>query len=65
MRRHPRWFALIVLLVLATSSAHAAPAVAPVRDVVDPYWGKQVHDPYRYMEDVANPEVVGEFVGVV
>ncbi len=57
MRRHPRWFALMVLLSLATSSAQAAPPVAPIRDVIDSYWGKQVHDPYRYMEDLKSPEV--------
>src|ERR1035441_9262214 len=31
--------------------------LAPVRDAVDTHFGVPVHDSYRYMEDLANPEV--------
>ncbi len=41
----------------ATAQTLQAPAVAPVRPVTDTYWGVVVSDPYRYMEDVKNPEV--------
>lgn len=50
--------ALIVLGALVMSSAvHAAPPVAPVRDVVENLHGVEVHDPYRYFENVKAPEV--------
>lgn len=32
--------------------------LAPVRPVTDTYWGVTVSDPYRYMEDLKDPEVV-------
>lgn len=69
---------LLVLVVLATGAllmvsvfqvrAHnsgnaAAPPVAPVRPVTDEYFGVKVVDPYRYMEDLQNPEVVAWFKG--
>ncbi|HET7096070.1 MAG TPA: prolyl oligopeptidase family serine peptidase [Casimicrobiaceae bacterium] len=45
-------------IALAVSAlAQNGPPVAPVRDVVDTYFGVSVHDSYRYMEDLKNPEV--------
>jgi prolyl oligopeptidase len=35
------------------------PPVAPMRPVVDNYFGTKVTDPYRYMENLRNPEVAG------
>jgi prolyl oligopeptidase len=39
----------------------SAPPPAPVRVVTDEYFGVKVADPYRYMEDLANPEVIAWF----
>ncbi len=33
------------------------PPVAPVRNVTDAYFGVEVNDPYRYMENLSDPEV--------
>ena len=50
--------ASLALAALATSAlAQSRPPTAPVRDVVDTYFGVSVHDPYRYIEDLKNPEV--------
>lgn len=57
MTANARAGALIVLSALAVSFAHAAPPVAPVRDVVETLHGVAVHDPYRYFEDSKSPEV--------
>jgi len=49
-----------VLLGAVTSAvavAQTQPPAAPVKDVVDTHFGVEVHDPYRYMEDMKNPEV--------
>jgi len=46
-----------------SDSPTGAPPVAPVRIVTDEYFGVKVADPYRYMEDLANPEVVAWFKG--
>src|SRR5260370_17855819 len=41
----------------------SAPPVAAVRAVTDEYFGVKVADPYRYMEDLTNPEVTAWFKG--
>ncbi len=56
-----------VLSIVARStkseSAGGPPPVAPVRIVTDEYFGVKVSDPYRYMEDLSNPEVIAWFKG--
>jgi prolyl oligopeptidase len=47
--------------VAQSASAPGAQSVAPVRPVTDQYFGVAVSDPYRYMEDLANPEVSAWF----
>ncbi len=39
------------------STTTAKPPVAPARPVTDTYFGAQVTDPYRYMENLNDPEV--------
>ncbi len=46
-----------------TLVAPSAPPVAPVRAVTDDYHGTKVVDPYRYMEDLKDPEVQSWFKG--
>jgi len=62
MRRH-RLLLVAGLLLAAccgaapSSLAADAPPVAPVRNVVDEYWGQKIEDPYRYMENLKDPAV--------
>jgi prolyl oligopeptidase len=39
------------------ASSPASPPVAPVKSVTDDYYGTKVVDPYRYMENLKEPEV--------
>jgi prolyl oligopeptidase len=43
----------------ASGFSPPAPPIAPVRPVVDDYYGTKISDPYRYMEDLKDPEVQG------
>jgi hypothetical protein len=40
-----------------SSSPPSSPPVAPVKPVTDDYYGTKVVDPYRYMENLKDPEV--------
>jgi len=46
---------------LPQSDPSASPPPAPVRVVVDDYYGNKIADPYRYMEDLKSPEVQAWF----
>jgi prolyl oligopeptidase len=41
----------------AGSAPTPAPPIAPVRPVFDDYYGTKITDPYRYMENLKDPEV--------
>jgi prolyl oligopeptidase len=48
-----------MLLTLYTATGHAQekPMIAKIQPVVDEYFGKKISDPYRYMENLQDPEV--------
>lgn len=46
---------LSVLLIAGCATQHLP--VAAVRPVVDDYFGQKISDPYRYMENLSDPEV--------
>jgi prolyl oligopeptidase len=48
---------LLTVGLPAFAQALQPPPAAPVRAVNDTYWGVTVSDPYRYLEEVKNPEV--------
>jgi prolyl oligopeptidase len=52
---------LLVVAACAIASAQTSPPVAPVRDVPTTYFGVTVPDPYRYFENMKDPEVVAWF----
>ena len=56
---------LIAGSVVWSQNAAAPPSqpVAPVRPVTDDYFGTKVVDPYRYMENLKDPEVQAWFAG--
>ncbi|MGA2499713.1 MAG: prolyl oligopeptidase family serine peptidase [Tepidisphaeraceae bacterium] len=47
---------IVAALTIAVLAADAPP-VAPVREVIDDYHGTKIADPYRYLENLADPEV--------
>jgi prolyl oligopeptidase len=47
----------VLLLASLPASAQDKPPVPPVRPVTDTIFGKTVTDPYRYFEDLKDPEV--------
>jgi prolyl oligopeptidase len=48
----------LLLLIPAASSAQSAPPKTPVRPVTEDYFGTKVVDPYRWLENTSDPEVV-------
>ena len=54
-----RTAALLLALTPIVGLAQTKPPVAVIKDVVETHYGVEVHDPYRYMEDVKDPEIAG------
>jgi prolyl oligopeptidase len=55
--------AAALLAVSVTAFAQPKPPAAPVKEVTDTYFGVTVADPYRYMEDMKNPDVTAWMKG--
>ncbi len=53
----------LVALTAVSATAQTRPAPPPVRNVTDTYFGVTVNDPYRYFEDLKNPEVAAWMKG--
>ena len=52
------YFIIIFLLVQCkTQNTLDKPSLAKVKSVEDEYFGKKISDPYRYMENLQDPEV--------
>lgn len=49
-------FAALALTLAAGAAQASTPAAPPVRDVVESFFGTEVHDPYRWLEDTKSPE---------
>jgi prolyl oligopeptidase len=52
-----RWLFALLALALVGRALAADPGAPPARPVVDTFFGTEVHDPYRWLEDTKNPEV--------
>jgi prolyl oligopeptidase len=48
----------LLLLIPAVVSAQSALPQTPVRAVIDDYFGTKVADPYRWLENTSDPEVI-------
>jgi prolyl oligopeptidase len=53
----------LVALTAVSATAQTRPTAPPVRNVTDTYFGVTVNDPYRYFEDLKNPEVAAWMKG--
>ena len=49
----------LAAMTVASASAQTKPPAPPVRNVTDTHFGTAVPDPYRYFEDLKNPDVAG------
>jgi prolyl oligopeptidase len=58
MRRMVGFVLLLVLLIPAVASAQSQLPNTPVRAVIDDYFGTKVVDPYRWLENTSDPEVI-------
>jgi prolyl oligopeptidase len=54
---------LLSAIIGCQQQKNEGPPVAPVKEFVDEYWGVKVDDPYRYMENLEDPEVQTWFKG--
>ena len=55
--RRPVLLCVCLCLGVGSITRAQSPPVAPVRPVVEDYFGTKVTDPYRYMENLKDPEV--------
>jgi prolyl oligopeptidase len=51
-------FLVLLLTCLATVAPAQAPPATPVRPVVDKYFDREIVDPYRWLENLKDPEVI-------
>ena len=54
---------LFIALFGCKQQSTDSPPVAPVKNVVEEHWGVKVDDPYRYMENLEDPDVQTWFKG--